>query len=64
MKQKINELKIKQDNCFYCDKKNPTILKPVLIFKETFFKRMAYEWVCKDCNKIYCEHLGVIENEQ
>jgi len=50
-----------KSNCFYCDKKNPTILKPVAIYQESFFKRMSYQWVCNDCNKIYCEHLGVVK---
>ncbi len=52
-----------KNSCFYCFSTKAIILKPVPIYKETFFKRMAYEWVCNDCNKIYCEHLGVVKNE-
>ncbi len=48
-------------NCFYCSSYNPTILKPVPIFIMSFYQRMILTWVCKDCNNIYCEYLGVIE---
>lgn len=50
-------------NCYYCQDKKPTILKPVPLYIETFFKKMALTWVCEKCNKIYCENLGVIQNE-
>jgi len=54
--------KISKDNsCFYCSTTKATILKPIPIVKESFFKRMSYQWVCNECNKIYDEHLGVIE---
>lgn len=54
---KIKTLEINQelimdlDLCFYCNNPKATILKPVPIYKETFFKRMSYQWVCNDCNK-------------
>lgn len=57
------ELIMDLDLCFYCNNPNATILKPVPIYKETFFQRMSYQWVCNDCNKKHCEHLGKIENE-
>lgn len=41
----------KDNSCFYCSSKESTILKPVAIYKETFFQRMSYQWVCNDCNK-------------
>jgi hypothetical protein len=54
----VNELDL---YCFYCKCEKPTILKPIPIVKESFFKRMSYQWVCNECNKIYDSHLGVIE---
>lgn len=47
-----------ENRCFYCNIEHATILKPIPIIQETFFKRMAYRWVCQDCNKIHCEFLG------